>query len=141
MANKDSEILTGEDMSAPEMEAMLGGRAVKLRFDHNQMRFSEHYWHVTMREKMGYYGIIDQAIARTYSGLGALCYGAAASAAIAAGREPIACGAFDRLVRYDELRPLAKALMDCVIASLPKPKKKPASSGQETGTQVTHGQG
>lgn len=108
------------DASAPEMEARLCGRDVTLRFDHNAMRQSELYWQWSTKEVLGYYGIVDMATRRTYCGLGALCYGAAAAAAIEAGREPVAKREFDRMARYDEMRPLAAQMIDCVVRSLPK---------------------
>lgn len=127
--------MLAEDMSAPEMEALLGGRAVRLRFDHNAMRQAELYWRWSTHGVMGYYGVIDMATRRTYCGLGALCYGAAAAAAIEAGREPIAMREFDKLVRYDELRPLASQMIDCVVRSLPRAEggaKNAQSQPQET---------
>ena len=68
------------DVSAPEMEALLCGRSVTLRFDHNAMRQSELYYKWSTQEVLGYYGIVDLATRRTYCGLGALRYGAAAAA-------------------------------------------------------------
>lgn len=108
------------DASAPEMEALLCGRSVTLRFDHNAMRQAELYWQWSTHGVLGYYGIIDMATRRTYCGLGALCYGAAAAAAIDAGREPMAKREFDRMVSYDAMRPLAAQMIDCVVRSLPK---------------------
>ena len=108
------------DASAPEMEALLCGRSVTLRFDHNAMRQAELYWQWSTHGVLGYYGIIDMATRRTYCGLGALCYGAAAAAAIDAGREPMAKREFDRMVSYDAMRPLAGSMIDCVVRSLPK---------------------
>ena len=108
------------DVSAPEMEALLCGKSVTLRFDHNAMRQAELYWQWSTHGVLGYYGIIDMATRRTYCALGALCYGAAASAAIDSGREPLAMCEFDKLVRSDELRPLAAQMIDCVVRSLPK---------------------
>lgn len=108
------------DASAPEMEALLCGRSVTLRFDHNAMRQAELYWQWSTHGVLGYYGIIDMATRRTYCGLGALCYGAAAAAAMDAGREPMAKREFDRMVSYDEMRPLAAQMIDCVVRSLPK---------------------
>lgn len=107
------------DVSAPEMEALLCGRSVTLRFDHNAMRQAELYWQWSTHGVLGYYGIIDMATRRTYCGLGALCYGAAAAAAIDAGRMPMGKGEFDKLVSYDALRPLAAQMIDCVVRSLP----------------------
>lgn len=108
------------DVSAPEMEALLCGKTVTLRFDHNAMRQAELYWQWSTHGVLGYYGIIDMATRRTYCGLGALCYGAAAAAAIDAGREPMAKCEFDRMVSYDAMRPLAAQMIDCVVRSLPK---------------------
>lgn len=107
------------DVSAPEMEALLCGKTVTLRFDHNAMRQAELYWQWSTHGVLGYYGIIDMATRRTYCGLGALCYGAAAAAAIDAGRMPMGKGEFDKLVSYDALRPLAAQIIDCVVRSLP----------------------
>lgn len=128
--------MLAEDVSAPEMEAKLGGRMVRLRFDHNAMRQTELYWRWSVRGVMDYYGIIDMATRRTYCALGALCYGAAASAAIDSGREPLAMREFDKLVRYDELRPLAAQMIDCVVRSLPRAEggTKNAQSQPQTDT-------
>ena len=130
--------MLAEDVSAPEMEALLGGRAVRLRFDHNAMRQTELYWRWSVRGAMDYYGIIDMATRRTYCALGALCYGAAASAAIDSGREPLAMREFDKLVRYDELRPLAAQMIDCVVRSLPRAEggAKNAQSQPQTDTPM-----
>lgn len=108
------------DVSAPEMEALLCGRAVTLRFDHNAMRQAELYYKWSTQEVLGYYGIVDLATRRTYCGLGALCYGAAAAAAMDAGRMPMGKLEFDKQVSYDALRPLAAQMIDCVVRSLPK---------------------
>lgn len=125
------------DASAPEMEALLCGRSVTLRFDHNAMRQAELYWQWSTHGVLGYYGIIDMATRRTYCGLGALCYGAAAAAAMDAGREPMAKREFDRMVSYDALRPLAAQIIDCVVRSLPVPQggeKNAAGQPQQTTT-------
>ena len=108
------------DVSAPEMEALLCGKSVTLRFDHNAMRQAELYYKWSTQEVQGYYGIVDMATRRTYCGLGALCYGAAAAAAIDAGRMPMSKREFDRMARFDEMRPLAAQIIDCVVRSLPK---------------------
>ena len=114
---------TAADITAPEVVLKLGGREVAARFDHNQMRMSEMYWQYTMGRKLGYLGVMDQAVARTYSGLGAIGYGAAASAAMAQGMQPIAMRDFDRMFDYDMLRGVAQQLIDGAIEALPKGKK------------------
>lgn len=106
------------DISAPQIEATLGGRATALRFDHNQMRMAELYYQGTTLRKLGYLGIVDQAISRTYVGLGAIAYGAAASAAMDAGAIPLTMREFDRAVTYDELRGCAQELIASVTASI-----------------------
>lgn len=108
------------DVSAPEMEALLCGKSVTLRFDHNAMRQAELYYRWSTQEVLSYYGIVDLATRKTYCGLGAICYGAAAAAAIEVGRMPMGKGEFDKLVSYDALRPLAGQMIDCVIHSMPK---------------------
>lgn len=125
------------DVSAPEMEALLCGKTVTLRFDHNAMRQAELYWQWSTHGVLGYYGIIDMATRRTYCGLGALCYGAAAAAAIDAGRMPVGKREFDKQVSYDALRPLAAQMIDCVVRSLPKAEgsaKNAAGQPQTTDT-------
>lgn len=114
------------DVSAPEITARIGGREVTMRFDHNQMRMSEIYYQQTTLRKLGYLGIVDQMISRTYIGLGAIAYGAAASAAMALGKTPIAAGEFDRTASYDELRACAQTMIDAVIESMPKGEAKNA---------------
>lgn len=108
------------EITAPEKEAKLGGKTVRLRFDHNQMRQSEIYYQNTVLRKLGYIGIVDQLLARTYIGLGAIAYGAAASAQMAEGRIPMAMREFDRDVSYDELRAAAQTLVSGVMESMPK---------------------
>lgn len=111
------------DIAAPVLAAVLGGRNVTLRFDHYQMRMSELYWQYSTRGKLGYIGIVDQLIHKTYCGMGAIAYGAVASAAIEAGKEPIAMSAFDKLASYDELKACQKALLDGAMGALPKGRK------------------
>lgn len=113
---------TAADISAQQIVLRLGGQEVDVRFDHNQMRMSEMYWQHTMLRKLGYLGVLEQAIARTYCGLGAICYGAVASAAMAQGLQPITMREFDRMFDYDMLRASAQQLIDGVMASLPKGK-------------------
>lgn len=109
------------DIAAPEMDAKICGRgSVRMVFSHHQMRQSELYWQYCTRGKLGYLGIIDQAIARTYVGLGAIAYGAVAAAAMEEGKMPIAMRDFDRLCTYDELRAMAAAMIDAVMESMPK---------------------
>ena len=108
------------DITAPVIEATLCGRRVALRFDHNQMRMAELYWQHTARTKLGYLGIVDQAIYGTYVGLGALCYGAAASQAMAENKTPIGMDAFDHLAQYGEMRAAQRAVLDAVMESMPK---------------------
>lgn len=116
--------MQGTDISAPALEAELGGERMALRFDHNQMRMSEIYYQTTTLRKLGYLGIVDQAISRTYIGLGAIAYGAAASAAMAQGALPPTMHDFDGRVTYDELRACARALLDGIMESMPKSKAK-----------------
>ena len=52
------------DVSAPEMEALLCGKSVTLRFDHNAMRQAELYYRWSTLEVLGYYGIVDLATMR-----------------------------------------------------------------------------
>lgn len=114
---------TAADISAQQIVLRLGGREVDARFDHNQMRMSEMYWQHTTLRKLGYLGVLEQAIARTYCGLGAICYGAVASAAMEQGMQPITMREFDRMFDYDMLRASAQQLIDGVMAALPKGKK------------------
>lgn len=112
------------EISAPEREAILGGAPVRLRFDHNQMRQSELYYQQTTARRLGYLGIVEQAIAGTYIGLGAIAYGARASAQMAEGKGPEPMWRFDRDTGYEELRACMNTLLDGVTESLPKPQKK-----------------
>lgn len=121
---------TAADISAQETQLKLGGREVAARFDHNQMRMSEMYWQYTMMRKCGYLAIMDQAVARTYSGLGAICYGALASAAMEKGLQPIAMRDFDRAFDYDQIRSCAQQLIDGAIDALPKDRKGSAKKAQ-----------
>ena len=121
---------TAADISAPEIVIKLGEREVSTRFDHNQMRMSEMYWQHTMLRKLGYLGVMDQAIARTYSGLGAICFGAVAASAMEQGLQPIAMRDFDRMVDYDMLRAIAQQLIDGAMEALPKGKKGGAKKAE-----------
>ena len=121
---------TAMDISAPEVVLKLGEREVNARFDHNQMRMSEMYWQQTIMRKLCYLGVLEQAIARTYSGLGAICYGAVASAAMAQGLQPVAMREFDRMFDYDQLKGCAKQLIDGAIEALPKGKKGDAKKAE-----------
>lgn len=112
--------MLAEDISAPVREITLGARTVNARFDHNMMRMAELYWQQTTLRKLGFLGIVDQAIARTYCGLGAVAYGACASAAMAENRPPIDARAFDRQFDYYAIKGAAQALIDGMIAGLPK---------------------
>lgn len=112
--------MNGVDISAKEEVARLGGKEVILRFDHNQMRMAEEYWQHTTRRKLGYLAIIDQLAARTYSALGAIAYGAAASAAMARDVVPVSMRDFDKQVSYTELKACANMLSRCVIDSFPR---------------------
>ncbi len=111
-------------ISAPVREATLGGKTTALRFDHNQMRMSEIYYQQTTQHKLGYIGILDQAISRTYIGLGALAYGAAASAALDRDAPVPTMREFDEQVTYDELRACARLLVDGTMESLPRSNAK-----------------
>ena len=121
---------TAADISAQEIVIKLGGREVNARFDHNQMRMSEMYWQHTMLRKLGYLDVMDQAIARTYSGLGAIAYGAVASAAMAANMPPVSMWQFDRMFDYDMLRGCAQQLIDGAMEALPKGKKGSAKKAE-----------
>ena len=121
---------TAADITAQEIVLKLGGREVNARFDHNQMRMSEMYWQHTIVRKLGYLGVLEQAIARTYSGLGAICYGAVASAAMAKDLQPVAMRDFDRMFDYDQLRGCAQQLIDGAIEALPKGKKGGAKKAE-----------
>ena len=121
---------TAADISSPEIVIKLGEREVSARFDHNQMRMSEMYWQHTMLRKLGYLGVMDQAIARTYSGLGAICFGAVAASAMEQGLQPITMRDFDRMVDYDMLRGIAQQLIDGAMEALPKGKKGGAKKAE-----------
>ena len=119
--------MQGMDISAPQTEIVIGGKTVTARFDHNAMRLAEIYWQHTTLRRLGYIGIAEQASARTYTGLGAIAYGATASAAMAAGKAPMDMSAFDRIATYGDLLMAAQALIGGVRGSLPAPgnaKKK-----------------
>lgn len=120
--------MLAEDITAPVREIKLGARCVNARFDHNMMRMAELYWQQTTLRKLNYLGIVDQAIARTYCGLGAVAYGACASAAMAENRPPMAVRDFDRTFDYCAIKDAAQALIDGMIAGLPK---GPAEDGQK----------
>lgn len=122
--------MNAADISAKEKTATLGGKEVILRFDHNQMRLCEEYWQETTRRKLGYLAIVDQLAARTYSALGAIAYGAAASAAMARNAVPISMHDFDRQVSYTELRACANLLSRCVIDSFPRTQEAAAGNAQ-----------
>lgn len=113
--------MNGTDISAPETQATLGGRERTLRFDHNAMRLSEIYYQYTTRKKLGYLGICDQALSRTYIGLGAIAYGAAASAEMAQGRSMTAMQAFDEAVSYGELLSIGTDMMREATAAIAPP--------------------
>lgn len=114
--------MLASDITAQEIELSIGGRKINARFDHNQMRMAELYWQHTARGTLGYIGILDQLIHRTYMGLGAVCYGAAASAAIAAGKRPIGMDAFDKAFEYTDLLGCSKELTEAALAALPGKK-------------------
>ena len=111
------------DISAQEREIRLGDRVINARFDHNMMRQAEMYYQTTTLRRLGYYGIVDQAIARTYSGLGAIAYGAAAAAAMAEEKRPLSMQAFDRMFDYEALHASGWDLVNGALELLPKPKK------------------
>ena len=108
------------DISAVEREIALGSRAISVRFDHTQMRYAELYWQHTTRGVLGYMGIMDQMVHRTYCGIGAICYGAVASAAIAAGGRPIAMDVFDRQFDYEALLKVQPTLLEGAFEALPR---------------------
>lgn len=112
--------MLAEDITAPVREIKLGARYVNARFDHNMMRMAELYWQQTTLRKLNYLGIVDQAIARTYCGLGAVAYGACASAAMDQNRPPMDVREFDRTFDYYAIKGAAQALIDGMIAGLPK---------------------
>lgn len=112
--------MLAEDITAPVREIKLGARCVNARFDHNMMRMAELYWQQTTLRKLNYLGIVDQAIARTYCGLGAVAYGACASAAMDQNRPPMDVREFDRTFDYYAIKDAAQALIDGMIAGLPK---------------------
>ena len=112
--------MLAEDITAPVREIKLGARCVNARFDHNMMRMAELYWQQTTLRKLNYLGIVDQAIARTYCGLGAVAYGACASAAMDQNRPPMDVREFDRTFDYYAIKGAAQALIDGMIAGLPK---------------------
>lgn len=116
------------DISAQEREIRLGDRVINARFDHNMMRQAEMYYQQTTLRRLGFYGIVDQAIARTYSGLGAIIYGATAAAAMAKEKKPLSMQAFDRMFDYETLRAAASDAIFGALELLPKPKK---SAGNE----------
>lgn len=124
------------DISAQEREIRLGDRVIRARFDHNMMRQAEMYYQATTLRRLGYYGIVDQAIARTYSGLGAIAYGAAAAAAMAEEKKPLSMQAFDRMFDYETLRAAASDVTFGALELLPKPKK----SGKEKQAKNAEGQ-
>lgn len=111
---------TAADVSAPEIVIKLGEREMNARFDHNQMRYAELYWQHTTRGVLGYMGIMDQMVHRTYCGMGAICYGAVASAAIAAEKEPLAMDAFDQRVDYEALMRVQPVLLKSAFEALPR---------------------
>ncbi len=112
------------EISAPEREIRLCGGAVRVRFDHNQMRQSELYWQWSVGRRLGYLGIVAQMLDKTFIGLEAVAYGAVASFQMANGRPPITMRAFDAAITYDELLTAAEALKGGVKESMPKPRKK-----------------
>lgn len=114
--------MLAKDITAQEIELKLGSRTVNARFDHNQMRMAELYWQHTARGTLGYIGILDQLIHRTYMGMGAVCYGAVASAAMAAEKRPIGMDAFDKAFEYADLLGCAQALADAALRALPGKK-------------------
>lgn len=112
--------MLAEEITAPVREITLGTRTVNARFDHNMMHMAEIYWQTVTLRKLSYLGIIDQAVSRTYCGLGAVCYGAVASAAMAANRTPVSVHDFDRMFDYFAIKGAAQSLIDGVLAGLPK---------------------
>ena len=120
-----------EDITAPEIEFERGDKKIMMRFDHNQMRASEYYWQMTVRTRLGYIGILNQAVSRTYCGLGALAYGALASHEMAHNarrRELPDVAAFDRIWDLGILLDIAEPMIKAALSSLPS---APASGGQE----------
>jgi hypothetical protein len=130
----------GTDVSAPEIEAVLAGRRVKMRFGHAAMRHAELYWQKMCRGKLGYLGIVEQLTARTYAGLGAIAYGAVADAAMEEGKTPITMHDFDRMVTYAELRAAAQAMIDAVIESMPQGERKNVRRRPRTPETTIHGE-
>lgn len=121
-----------EDITAPEIELVCGDRKLKLRFDHNQMRASEYYWQRTVRTRLGYMGILNQAISRTYCGLGALAYGAMAAYMLANDEEQVGLPdveAFDRAWDFGALFDMADVMIKAALASLPSAPKGQEKNG------------
>ena len=112
--------MNATDISAPQSEAMLCGQHVMLRFDHDMMRLTEIYFQQTSGFRQSYYGIVDLAAVRGYGGLGAIAYGAVASAARADKKTPIGIEEFDQRCTYEELRACADTLLEGALSSLPK---------------------
>lgn len=129
----------GTDVSAPEIEATLAGRRVKMRFGHAQMRHAELFWQRMCRGKLGYLGIVELLTARTYGGMSAIAYGAVVDAALSEGKEPISMYDFDRIVSYEELRAAAQDMIDAVIESMPQGDKKNVRRRPRTPEMSTHG--
>ncbi|MBR3797145.1 MAG: hypothetical protein IKK34_14130 [Clostridia bacterium] len=125
------------DISAQEREIRLGDRVINARFDHNMMRQAEMYYQQTTMRRLGFYGIVDQAIARTYSGLGAIAYGASAAAAMAEEKKPLSMQAFDRMFDYEALRAAASDMIFGTLELLPKPKKSGAENGEKNAESQT----
>ena len=137
--------MLGTDVSCPEIAAKICGREnVRMLFNHNQMRMSELYWQYSTGGVLGYMGICDQAVGRTYVGLGAIAYGAVAAAAMAEHKRPIEMQKFDRLCTMDQLQEIAPQMIGAVLSSLPKGSgegKNAQSRRRKTTTRGTSSSG
>ena len=132
--------MLGTDVSCPEMAANLCGREnVRMLFNHNQMRMSELYWQYSTGGVLGYMGICDQAVGRTYVGLGAITYGAVAAAAMAEGKRPIEMEKFDRLCTMDQLQGIAPQLIGAVLQSLPRGRGEGKNAQSRRQKKTTRG--
>lgn len=109
------------DIDAQEMVITLGGQDWTLRFDNTTILKTEVCYAQATGVRMGYLGILTQAEQRLFSALCPLCYGAVASAEIAAGvppRERTPFKRFDAACGYLELMEQAEDVVDAAMRAL-----------------------
>lgn len=109
------------EIDAQEIVITLGGRDWTLRFDNTTILKTEVCYAQATGVRMGYLGILTQAEGKLFSALCPLCYGAVASAEIAAGvpaRARTAFADFDAACGYLELMDQAEDVVEAALRAL-----------------------